>query len=164
MRNWVSSFKIEPLELWLLNGKGGSQAALFEDLDQAKRIVQFITKVDTMLRRYSPEIKHVVRQHRDDLIFTLPPRRVWLSVKQLRSFEHEYTHEKKSGFQERKDKEDIIVDGKLGTQKRRYGVTKVDSEPRLQLRLSSSDNLQNFLYRSPSKAPARLWRCEANQS
>ena len=117
-----------------------------------------------MLQKYSPEVKHVVRQHRDDLIFTLPPRRVWLSVKQLRSSEQGHTHEKNLGFQNRKDKEDIIVDGKLGIQKHRYGVTKVDSERRLQIRLSSSYHLQDFLSRSLSQAPARLWRCEANKS
>ena len=164
MRNWVSLFTIELLELWLLNVKGGSQATLLEDLDQAKRIVQLITKVDTMLRKYSPEVKHVVRQHRENLIFSLPPRRVWLSVKQLRSSEQGNTHEKNSGIQNCKDKEDVIVDGKPGSQKHRYGVTKVDSEPRLQPRLSSSDHLQYFLSGSLSQAPARVWGCEANKS
>ena len=160
----MSPFKIEPLELWLLNIKGGSEATLLEDLDQAKRIVQLITKVDTLIKSYSPEVKHVVRQNRDDLIFTLLPRRVWLSVKQLRSFEQGDIHEKNLDFQTRKDKEDVIVDGKLGAHNHRYSVTKVDSEPRLQPRLSSSDHLHDFLYRSLSQAPARLWRREANQS
>ena len=164
MRNWVCPIKIEPFKLSLLIVKGGSQATLLEDLDQAKRIVQLITKVDTLLRENSPEVKHVVRQHRDDLIFTLPPRRVWLSVKQLRFSEQGHTHGKNLGLQNRKDKEDVIVDGKLGTQKHQYGVTEVDSEPRLQLRLPSSDHLHDFLYRSLSRAPARLWRCEANKS
>ena len=105
------------LRLLLLNVKGGSHATLLEDLDQARRIVQLIIKVDTLIRKYSPEVKHVVRQHREDLICTLPPRRVWLSVKELRSFEQEDDHGKILGFPIRKDKEDVIVDGKLGTQK-----------------------------------------------
>lgn len=113
MRNSVSPFKTKLLELWLLNGKGGSQATLLEDLDQARRIVQLVTKVDTLIRDYSAEVKHVVRQNRDNLIFTLPPRRVWLAVKQLRSFEQEDIHEKNLELQTRKDKEDVIVDGML---------------------------------------------------
>ena len=112
MRNWVCPIKIEPFKLSLLIVKGGSQATLLEDLDQARRIVQLITKVDTLLRENSPEVKHVVRQHRDDLIFTLPPRRVWLSVKQLRFSEQGHTHGENLGLQDRKDKEDVIVDGK----------------------------------------------------
>ena len=119
MRNWVSPLKTEPLKLWLLNVIGGSQATSLEDLDQAVRIVQLITKVDTLIREYSPEVKHVVRQHRENLIFTLPPRRVWLSVKQLRNFKRGNTHEKNLGIQIGKEKEDVIVDGKLGTQENR---------------------------------------------
>ena len=159
IRNWVSLFKIEPLDLWLLNVKGGCQATALEDLDQAKRIVQLITKVDTLIRAYSPEVKRTIRQHREDLIFTLPPRRVWLSVKQLR-----YTNEKSLGYQNIKNKEDVIVDGKLGTHIYRLGVTKVDSEPCLQTRFSSPDDLHDFLYRSPSQAPARLWRRQTDKS
>ena len=66
-------------------------------------------------------------------------------------------------FRTRKDKEDVIVDSKLSTHHHRYGLTRLDSEPRLQLRRSRSDHLYDFLYRSLSQEAARLWRCEANK-
>ena len=147
----------------MLNVKGGSQGTLLEDLDHAKRIVQLIIKVDTFVKNYIPKVKNVVRQHRDDLIFTLPPRRVWLLVKEIRSFEQGDIHEMSWEFGTRKDKEDVIVDGKLGTHDHLYGVTEIKSEPRLRFRLSSSDHLYHFLYRSLSQEPARLRHCMANK-
>ena len=54
------------------------------DLDQARRIVQLVIKSDTMMRMQTNATKAIVRQNRETLISKLPPRRVWLFVKNLR--------------------------------------------------------------------------------
>ncbi len=54
------------------------------DLDQAGRIVQLVIKSDSMMRMQKDAAKTVIRQNRESLISKLPPRRVWLFVKQLR--------------------------------------------------------------------------------
>ena len=54
------------------------------DLDQARRIVQLVIKSDSMMRMQNEATKTIIRQHRESLISKLPPRRVWLFVKNLR--------------------------------------------------------------------------------
>ena len=54
------------------------------DLDQARRIVQLVIKSDSMMRLQTDAAKKTIRQNRENLISKLPPRRVWLFVKQLR--------------------------------------------------------------------------------
>ena len=54
------------------------------DLDQARRIVQLVIKSDSMMRMQKDATKTIIRQNRESLISKLPPRRVWLFVKQLR--------------------------------------------------------------------------------
>ena len=54
------------------------------DLDQARRIVQLVIKSDSMMRMQKDATKTVIRQNRESLISKLPPRRVWLFIKQLR--------------------------------------------------------------------------------
>lgn len=54
------------------------------DLDQARRIVQLVIKSDSMMRMQTDTTKTIIRQNQESLISKLPPRRVWLFVKQLR--------------------------------------------------------------------------------
>lgn len=99
-----------------LKMKGGNYGSILEDFDQAKRIVRLITKVDSLIQRSSDDIKHVVRRNREDLIATLPPRRVWLSIKHLRRIvEQDHTNSQTMSFENVEGKEDVIVDGKPGT-------------------------------------------------
>ena len=96
----------------MLNAEGGTSASSLKDFDQARRIVQLIINVDTLLRNKSGEIKQLVRQNREDLIATLPPRRVWLSVKRLRESSEGHAKDKARSFENNKHGEDAIVDGK----------------------------------------------------
>ena len=82
------------------------------DMDQSKRIVQLIIKVDTSIKNCSGEVKRVVRQNREDLIASLTPRHVWLSVKCLRHIENSKATNQTTSFESNTDKEDVIVDGK----------------------------------------------------
>ena len=54
------------------------------DFDQARRIIQLVIKSDSMMRMQTDTTKRFIRQNRESLISKLPPRRVWLFVKQLR--------------------------------------------------------------------------------
>lgn len=102
----------DSLELWLLNVKGGTSASILEDYDQAKRIVRLIGKVDALIRTKSNDLRLVVRRNRENLIAALPPRRVWLSIKLLRSLEHDDTDNQTTSVLNNGGKEDAIVDGK----------------------------------------------------
>ena len=95
--------------------KDGRIASLPEDFDQAKRIVRLITGVDSFIRNNSDEVKHVVRQNRERLIATLPPRRVWLSVKHLRHIIHTDTDSEVMSFDYHEGMEDAIANGKQDT-------------------------------------------------
>ena len=87
-------------------------ASILEDYDQAKRIVRLISKVDASIRTRSDDLKLLVRRNREDLIAALPPRRVWLSIKQLRSLEHGDTDKQTTSVLNNGGKEDAIVDGR----------------------------------------------------
>ncbi|MCJ1395577.1 hypothetical protein MMC18_008463 [Xylographa bjoerkii] len=53
---------------------GGSPESLPKDMDQARKMMNFVIKVDDE-----------VRLNRQELLTTLPPRRVWLFLKQIRN-------------------------------------------------------------------------------
>ena len=114
-----------------MNVEGGSSASIYEDFDQAKRIVQFIIKIDTLVKKESSETKRLVRQNREALIATFPPRRVWLSVKQLRSFEQDHSSDKTMNIERYMDEEDAVVDGKPRYLPNLMISTDVYSEPHL---------------------------------
>ncbi|CAF9943271.1 MAG: hypothetical protein ALECFALPRED_010974 [Alectoria fallacina] len=58
------------------------------------------------------DLRLVVRRNREDLIAALPPKRVWLSIKHLRSLEHDGTDNQTTSVVKKGGKEDAIVDGK----------------------------------------------------
>ena len=95
-----------------LNVKGGTPEFVLRDEDQAKRIVQLYIKVDNSIRRASSEVKMLVRKNQEDLIATLPPRRIWLSIKHLRHLDRYLKDKMTMNSEEHKDKEDAVVDGK----------------------------------------------------
>ncbi|MCJ1436100.1 hypothetical protein MMC27_005478 [Xylographa pallens] len=64
---------------------GGSPESLPKDMDQAKKIVNLVIKVDVCIQRLSTKEKDQVRLNRQELLITLPPRRVWLFLKQIRN-------------------------------------------------------------------------------
>lgn len=96
----------------MLNVKGGTSASILEDYDQAKRIVRLISKVDALIGTKNNDLRLVVRRNREDLIAALPPKRVWLSIKHLRSLEHDGTDNQTTSVVKKGGKEDAIVDGK----------------------------------------------------
>ena len=95
--------------------KGGTTASLPVDFVQAKRIVRLITGVDSLIRNSSNKVKHNVRQNRERLIATLPPRRVWLSMKHLRHIVFTDTDCETVSFDYHEGKEDAIANGKRDT-------------------------------------------------
>ena len=103
------------MKICLLKMKGGNRAFILKDFDQAKRIFRLIAIVDSLIRESSNAIKRVLRQNTEDLIATLPPRRVWLSIKHLRGIvEQDHISSQTMSFESIEGKEDIIVDGKPG--------------------------------------------------
>ena len=95
-----------------LIGIGGTIESTFWDIDQGRLIAQLIIKVDTSIKNCSGEVKRVVRQNREDLIATLTPRHVWLSVKFLRSTDKSQVKNQSTSSESNTEKEDAIVDGK----------------------------------------------------
>ena len=136
-----SSHVKHPFKIRVLNVEGGTPASVIRDLDQTMRIVQFIIKVDTSMKKESLEVKQSVRKNREDWIATLPPRRVWLSVKHFRYLERGRTNDKTMGLESNKHKEDSIIDGKPSIHQYRCGLIEMYSEPHLQTRLPSPDHL-----------------------
>ena len=95
--------------------KGGTTASLLEDFVQANLIVRLITGVDSLIRNSNNKVKHNVRQNRERLIATLPPRRVWLSIKRLRHIIYTDTESETMSFDYHEGKEDAIANGKRDT-------------------------------------------------
>ena len=115
-----------------LNVKGGTPEFVLRDNDQAERIVQLNIKVDASIRGASGEVTILVRKNREDLMATLPPRRVWLSIKHLRHLDRYRINKMTISSEKHKDKEDAIVDGKPNIPQHRCDFTDFYSEPRLQ--------------------------------
>lgn len=69
----------------MLTIKGGTRRSLANDLNQARRIVRLFIKTDSMTRWVTFETKKILHHNREQLISTLPARRVWLFVKHLRT-------------------------------------------------------------------------------
>lgn len=69
----------------LLTITGGTRRSLAYDFDQARRIVKLFIKTDSMIRFATFETTRAVHRNREQLISTLPARRVWLFVKHLRT-------------------------------------------------------------------------------
>lgn len=88
---------------------GGTTASLLEDFVQANRIARLVTGVDSLIRNSSNKVKHIVRQNRERLIATLPPRRVWLSIKRLRHMICTDTESETMSFDYHEGKEDAIA-------------------------------------------------------
>ena len=65
--------------------QGGSPESLPKDMDQAKKMMNLVIKVDVCIQRLSANEKDQVRLNRQELLITLPPRRVWLFLKQIRN-------------------------------------------------------------------------------
>jgi Protein of unknown function (DUF4238) len=57
---------------------------LLHDLGQANRIVTLRTRSDAAVNKLDDQLKYTMQKHRRDLITSLPPRRVWLYLRQLR--------------------------------------------------------------------------------
>ena len=87
--------------------------------------MQLIINVDTLVRNKSGEIKRVVRQNREDLIATLPSRRVWLSVKRLRELSEGHTKDNAVSLENNQNAEDAIIDGKFSLHGHWYGFAEI---------------------------------------
>ena len=124
-------------------------------MHQAKQIVQLVIKVDTAIKNCSGEVKYVVRQNREDLIASLTPRHVWLSVKFLRHIENSKAKDQTTSFESNTDKEDVVVDGKRSTLHIGWAlltfiashIFKGDSLSRMIYRIF---NIDHFLHRLPN--------------
>ena len=64
---------------------GGNQITIMHDLTQASRIMRLLVITDRIIKSSDFELKSVIRKQREDLICSLPPKRVWLFVKQMRT-------------------------------------------------------------------------------
>ena len=64
---------------------GGNQSTVMEDLHQASQIMRLLVFTDRIIKSSDFELKSVIRKQREDLICSLPKKRVWLFVKQMRT-------------------------------------------------------------------------------
>ena len=71
--------------LMLFTLQGGSLESLPKDMEQAKKMVNLVIKVDVWIKHLSAGAKNEVRLNRQELLITLPARRVWFFLKQIRN-------------------------------------------------------------------------------
>ncbi|MCJ1246979.1 hypothetical protein MMC30_004190 [Trapelia coarctata] len=64
---------------------GGEVKDLPKDTDQAKRMFNLVTKVDVAIKHLPQATKSEIQLHRQELLLTLPTRRVWLLLKAMRN-------------------------------------------------------------------------------
>ena len=54
-------------------------------MDQARRMLNLVIKVDVAIKHLSPKAKAEVRYNRQELLISLPVQRVWLFLKNIRN-------------------------------------------------------------------------------
>lgn len=86
-RFWCTSSWCEKPLLTRLSAQGGGYEHLPKDLDQAPRMFNLVTKVDVAIKHLPQTTKSEIRLHRQELLLTLPARRVWLLLKTMRNIE-----------------------------------------------------------------------------
>lgn len=95
--------------------EGGSTQTIFEDVPQAVLMWKLRVKIDSWSQGVDESIRHRNRLILVDLYLRLPPRRVWLYVKQVRTAELEQLEELGTliGLENStQEPEDIIAQGK----------------------------------------------------
>lgn len=71
---------------WLIFIAGGNSSTLMTDFRQAELVMRLIGITDRIMRASDDRSKDIIRKHREDLISSLPPRRVWLLAKIMKSW------------------------------------------------------------------------------